>query len=424
MAGGVIGGFFRRTRAGQPLCALADVENLNRVANILNDITGEGCYIDKPMNGDPWTINVSDEISDNEPLIRRKVMENEVDAKNSATYYASGNEVMPHNVDISVNGATVTSSSELTRAWAASAGLKYLFILQHWNYRLDADSQLIGDPEYVYATDTYGMGGSNYAIVAKIPYCRLEIPVVGDPPHIQRLLEGPLRLYCYRGDNQARAYSDNMSAAMSGLIKPKSITTESTDSLPIKVRNITAAADGYYNAYPNGRYHIVTTEGVDEVEWYDPKEPEQTKNDSKLLLLRYIYPQNGIPHGLPYWRTIGQFLTNSVTWTQNYISDSLEDDMSWLIAVFTPWAWEVWSENPGPFQPVLLNPEGVEIIAAVMDANGNWHSIADILVPAEDYDVALDDFDDIAERAEAAEGQAQSCVDDADAAEDAKDNAA
>lgn len=405
--------------------ALANVENFNKIANILNDITGEGCYIDKPLNGDPWTINISDDTSGEVPLVRRKVLECEVSAKNKAVYHEYSNSIMPNNVAISVNGVAVVSSSELPISWASSAGLKYLFILQHYNYRLDADSQLIGNPDYVYAADTTGMGGSNYALIAKIPYCRLEIPVVGEPPHIQCLLEGPLRLYCYRGDNQARSFATGMPSAMKGLLKPKSITTESTDSLPVKVRNINAAADGYYNAYPHGRYHIVTSQGVDTVEWYEPEEPEQTKNDSKLLLLRYLYPQNNVPHGLPYWRTINQFLDNAQTWIYDYIVDVIEEDKSWLISVFTPWAWEVWSQYPGPYQPVLEADaiEGLEIVAAVMDRQGHWHSVFDIVVSGEEYEVALDDYDDLRDRVDDVEAVAQGGVDSGDAAEDIADDA-
>ena len=424
MAGGVISGFFRRNRAGQPLRALANVENLNRIANILNDITGEGCWIEKPLNGDPWIVHVSDETSGEIPLLQQKVLTNSVQSVNVATYSVSNDAIFPSQVTITVNGISVSVASALPLSWSNAAGLKYLYVLATWGYSVDGEGQKTGTTSYVYACDTTGMG-ADYGIVAKIPYCRIDIPVVGEPPHIQCLLEGPLRLYCYRGDNQARAFLHNMDATQKAFLKPRSITTESTDNLPIKVRNIDASADGYYNEYPNGRYHIVTSQGIDTVEWYQPHEPEHAKNEAKLLLLRYLYPQNGIPHGLPYWCTIDQFLSNAENWLYDYINATFEDDKTWLISILSPWAWDVYSNKPGPYQPVLEADavEGVEIVAALMDKNGHWVSIFDIVASQEDFEVALDDFDEISDRVDSVESQAQACVDEADAAEDVADAA-
>ena len=424
MASGVINGFFRRNRAGQPLRALANIENLNKVANILNDITGEGCWIEKPLNGDPWIVHISSTISGEVPLLQQKILANEVQSVNVAIYSSSSDAIFPNQVTITVNGIAVGIASSLPVSWSNSAGLKYLYVLATWGISVDAEGQKTGTTSYVYATDTTG-AGADYAVVAKIPYCRVDIPVVGDPPHIQCLLEGPLRLYCYRGDNQARAFVHNMDSATRAFLKPRSITTESTDNLPIKVRNINASADGYYNEYPNGRYHIVTSQGVDTVEWYTPHEPEHAKNQAKLLLLRYLYPQEEIPHGLPYWRTIDQFLSTAETWLYDYINDNIEDDNTWLIAILSPWAWDVYNNKPGPYQPVLEADaiEGVEIVAALMDKNGHWVSIFDILASQEDYEVALEDFGDISDRVDTVEAQAQACVDEADAAEDVADDA-
>ena len=427
MASGVINGFFRRNVAGQPLRALANVENLNKVANILNDITGQGCFIDKPLNGDPWVVRMSEDESGEEPLVRQKVLQCEVSAANSAVYREqSENLIWPQNVDITVNGIAVAGASEMHRAWNPTAGLKYMYIYQHFSeYRKDEDDQYISPPTYLYATtdaDAY----YNDALIAKVPYCRVDIPVVGEAPHIQCLLEGPLRIYAYRGDADQRAYAPTPANPLRQIQKSKTIDNSSGGSLPIKVRNLNAAADGYYNAYPHGRYHIVTEGGVDEVEWYEPEEPEQTKNDSKLLLLRYLYPQNNIPHGLPYWQTINQFLSNAETWLEDYIGDELEDDKAWLITILSPLAWEVWAENPGPYQPVLESDieEGVQVEAAVMDKNGNWHSIFDILVSQDDLDITIADYDDLEERVYTVESQAESCYDDGDTATTDADNAA
>lgn len=429
MAGGVISGFFRRARAGQPLRALADVQNLNRVANILNDITGEGCWIEKPLNGDPWIVHISDDTSGEEPATRRKVIDCEVSAKNSVKYNSSTGNIEPKDVEIYVNGIAAEEYGGWGD-WRATPGVKWLYVWQYfgWNQK-DADGQFVGNPRYMWDTN-FGAGiGNSSAEVARFPYCRVEAGATqNDPPVIIRLLEGTVHVWCHRGDSQSRTFPyTTYFAAYANAKKPTSCTTDTTgDNLPLKVRNINAAADGYYNAYPNGRYHIVTSQGVDEVEWYTPSEPEQTKNDSKLLLLRYIYPQNNIPHGLPYWSTVNQFLTASTSWTHDYIVDVIEEDNSWLIATFSPWAWQVWSEKPGPYQPVLESDsvEGVEIIAAVMDRQGHWHSILDIVVSGEEYDVALDDYEDLCDRVDSVEALVQGCVDTGDGAEDIADDAA
>ena len=427
MASGVIDGFFRKVRPGQPLRSLANVENLNKIANILNDITGEGCWIEKPLNGDPWIIHVSDDTSGEEPFIRRRRFDCQVDAVNGAIYSLSNDVIFPNQVSISVNGIAVNVDGTQSHSWANAAGLKYLFVIQRFNtYNLDADGQYAANPYYTYCTDTTGLG-YDYALIAKIPWCRVEIPVVGEPPVIHPLLEGPVRLYCYRGDSTTRAFAET--PANPNRQKPRSKTVDNANggALPVKVRNIDAAADGYYNAYPNGRYHIVTSQGVDTVEWYTPHEPEQSKNDAKLLLLRYLYPQNNVPHGLPYWQTVAQFLTNTESWLEDYILERFEnEDKSWLVSLLSPWAWLVWSENPGPYEPVLESEieEGVEVLAAIKDSSGNWVSVVDIVVMQDELDVTLDDYGDIADRVDDVESQAQSYVDAVMSAQDAADNAA
>ena len=251
----------------------------------------------------------------------------------------------------------------------------------------------------------------------------MEIPVVGEPPKIKNLLEGPLNLYAYRGDADTRAYAPSPANPQRQIQKSKTVDNSGNGSLPIKVRNLSAAADGFYNAYPNGRFTIEDGEVV----WLEPHEPEQTKNDSKLLLLRYLWPQNNIPHGQPYWRTVAQFLNNAESWIEDYVSQEFGgDDRAWLISLLSPWAWEVWSENPGPYQPVLESEiqEGVEVLAAVMDKNGHWHSVFDIVVSQDDLDVALDDYDDIADRVNDVEPGVQECATNGDYAKDTADDAA
>ena len=411
MAGGQIDGFFRRVRPGQPLRSLANIENLNKVANILNDITGEGCWLEKPLNGDPWIIHVSDDTSGEEPLVRRRRFDCRVDSVNGAAYDSSTGRIGPSNVSITVNGITVTAAPEWSEhlTWPATAGVKTLTVWQgHYLHSKDADGQYTTGPDYYYSCSPHGGINMSSAVIAQIPWCRVEVPVVGEPPVIHNLLEGPVHLYCYRGDNK-RCYAPYIPLAVENALKPTSITTQGYDNLPVKVRNIDGGTDGYYNAYPNGRYHIVTSQGVDEVEWYTPHEPEQTKNDAKLLLLRYLWPQNNVPHGLPYWQTVAQFLTNTESWTEDYITDQLgDDDKSWLISLLSPWAWDVWSEYPGPYEPVLESDieEGVEVLAAVKDSNGDWVSVFDVVASQEDLDVALGDYDDLYDRVGEVEGDA------------------
>ena len=49
-------GFLRRFRAGQSVSSFCDSTHHNRVADILENILGCGCRIEKPMDGTPWKI--------------------------------------------------------------------------------------------------------------------------------------------------------------------------------------------------------------------------------------------------------------------------------------------------------------------------------------------------------------------------------
>ena len=62
-------GFFRRSRPGDPLRNVATTEKLNRICNILEDIQGQGCHIEKPTNADGygWRIVVDGHTSDLDP---------------------------------------------------------------------------------------------------------------------------------------------------------------------------------------------------------------------------------------------------------------------------------------------------------------------------------------------------------------------
>jgi hypothetical protein len=51
-------GFLQRFRRGQPLWSFCDHVHHNRVADILENILGCGCRIEKPIDGTPWKIIV------------------------------------------------------------------------------------------------------------------------------------------------------------------------------------------------------------------------------------------------------------------------------------------------------------------------------------------------------------------------------
>lgn len=53
---GQLRGFLLRFRPGQPLWSFCDSTHHNRVADILENILGYGCRIDKPTDGTPWKI--------------------------------------------------------------------------------------------------------------------------------------------------------------------------------------------------------------------------------------------------------------------------------------------------------------------------------------------------------------------------------
>ncbi len=408
MAGGQIDGFFRKVKPGQPLRALANVDNLNKVANALNDITGEGCTIDKPTDGSPWVIRYTGDKSDNVPLTMPHDLQVDIQAANSAIYRAqSENLIWPERVDITVNGIAVYGASEMHRAWQPTAGLKYMYIYQHFSeYRLDSEMQYISPPTYLYATSTED-AYYNDALVAKIPYCRVEIPEVGKPPKIKCLLEGPLRIYCYRGDADTRAYAQRPANPNRQIQKSKTIDNSGNGELPVKVRNINAGTDGFYNEYPHGRYRIVTEEGEEKVEWLDPDETAVAKNSAKAMLLRYIWHDSLVMHGQPYWCNVDAFKHYGNGWIERYIYDDIDNRTpAWLIAIIRPWAMEIWNQMAEAFEERCPDFIGDKMVmAAVMGRDGEWKSIVDIVVTEEEFDLAIEDFDALKEWAELVGGQ-------------------
>lgn len=393
MASGVIDGFFRRSRAGQPLRALANVDNLNRVANILNDISGEGCAIEKPMDGKPWVVRYDGETSDNVPLSMSHSVENMVEAVNRAEYNATSGYIRLVSLSITVNGISAHADGTLEYWFANTDGLKYLYIYQHYfTSSIDADGQYTGNPDYIYTSQELDANRPNFTLVARIPYCRVK---AGTPPEITCLLEGPLRLYCFRGDADTKAYAPAPIEPSKQIQVSKTIDNSSGGALPLKVRNLGAEADGFYDEYPNGRWSTVGGELVENT----PDATAKAKNDAKAVLLRYKAKN---ANGMQYWANIRQFQQTTAQWVEDFVDQSLNFQVpNWLIDILMPIAWEIWAENQGPFCPVCPDRIGdKEIIAAFMGKDGQWHSIYDIVVEDGELDDPTADYDALAARAD------------------------
>ena len=391
--GGQIDGFFRRPRAGQPLRALANVDNLNKVANILNDISGEGCTIDKPLDGKPWIVRYDGQTSDNVPLLMPHTAESVVDAVNQAVYNPSSGYVRLVHPTMTVNGLAVAPFASLESWWPPTNGVKDLNIYQHYyTYTIDADGQYSGNPDYIYTTQTLDGNDPNFTLIARIPYCRVE---AGDPPKITCLLEGPLRLYCFRGDADTKAYAPTPIEPTKQIQTSKTIDNSGNGELPLKVRNIDAEADGFFDEYPNGRWRIEHDELIEN----PPDAAAKAKNDAKAVLLRYKAEN---VNGLPYWASIKQFQHNAAEWVEDFVFNSLKFEVpNWLIDILIPIAWEIWNEDKGPFCPVCPDRIGnKEVIAAFMGKDGQWHSIYDIVVEDGELDDPTADYEALAERAD------------------------
>jgi len=75
-------GFLQRFRRGQPLWSFCDHVHHNRVADVLENILGCGCRIEKPIDGTPWKIIVdgSSDITVGGPMVA---------SDDGATFYAT-----------------------------------------------------------------------------------------------------------------------------------------------------------------------------------------------------------------------------------------------------------------------------------------------------------------------------------------------
>jgi hypothetical protein len=417
MASGEISGFFRKNKKGEALRNLANVENLNRVANILNDISGEGCTIDKPMDGAPWVIRFDGTNSDNEP----KQMPTAIDVgglnANQTIYNATNNRLEPSNVQITVNGIAVTSTEVDTShlSWTCTAGLKNLYVYQSYILiQKDANGQYSTTPNYWWTcTNQGGDYLLNANLLATVPWCRVSIPQVGEPPQIQPLLECPLHLYCYRGDDEGRSFPHSYVLAMRNALKQTSKTTETPNgALPLKVHNINAAATSFENEYPNGRYKIEDGE----VEWLEPDSTAVAKNDAKALLLRYIDVGSMVNTGQPYWVNYRQFITACASFVEEYTQEVIDNTHSELYqALHDIWA-ELWNEIAGEWIEQVPDDIGV----AIVNRQGQWVSIADtgLFASLADYLLAVALLEELTERADAVEGAIDSALSDKQEAED------
>ena len=142
----------------------------------------------------------------------------------------------------------------------------------------------------------------------------------------------------------------------------------------MKVRNLAAASDGFYNEYPNGRYSEAQGELVEN----QPDAGEKAKNDAKAVLLRY---KTENANGHPHWCNISQFKTASAQWVEDFIDEQIAfETPTWLIDILDPIAWEIWNTNKGPFAPRCPDTIGGNQVGAAIMGKGGWVSIYDIVV--------------------------------------------
>ena len=389
MANGQIDGFFRRPRAGQPLRSVANVDNLNKVANILNDIEGEGCSISKPADGTPWIITYDGSTSDRQPVSMPSEIDLAIMSANIAIYNAETDRIEPTRVSISVNGI-IASSLDMDleydyATWPVASGVLTLTVWQSFSgVPRDAYDQYSGGPNYVYSATAFGPLTLYATPISQIPWCRVTEQGFDEhgqrkPPKIECLLEGAVSIYCYRGDATARCYADNLGYNLSNSLIQTSKTIET--SLPLSVRNISSGTDGFFDEYPNGRYYIGEG-GV--VVWRQPEETAHAKNAAKQLLLRRIDSTSS--RGLPYWLTYEAILTASQTWINTYVQEQVEQNPPWVNSLILPIAVRIYNTQPGPFQPVCPDIIGGEqVYAAVVNSQGAWTPIQSLIVDGASY---------------------------------------
>ena len=135
-------GYIKKFKAGDPVRAVSNVEDHNRIANIWNTIEGIGCRIHKPLNGDGrgWAI-----IVDGSNDIVPPVGLHPVGVKESIEYDASDGKLHL------VNDTAAPGNSEYygtdtggTKGWYA--------IPLTWG-------NLTNPPEYILGKDTAGNVG-------------------------------------------------------------------------------------------------------------------------------------------------------------------------------------------------------------------------------------------------------------------------
>ena len=147
-------GFLRKMKKGEPLNTEATSLLLNRIFNILESLSGEGCTVDKPLDreGLGWRIVIDGIHSDNEPLGGRPPMPFELVSINNAWHvWLKDAEVVINNYHATkAESLTIDGSNCFSVATFGANSAVYLFVTNH----ADADGAKHGPNSYTFDIST------------------------------------------------------------------------------------------------------------------------------------------------------------------------------------------------------------------------------------------------------------------------------
>ena len=149
-----IRGFLRKMKRGEPLNTEATSLLLNRIFNILESLSGEGCVIDKPLDreGLGWRIVIDGIHSDNEPLGGRPPMPFELVSINNAWHvWLQDAEVVINNFHATrAAGLTLDGSGRYSTATFGANSSVYLYVAN----TADESGAKHGQNSYTYDVST------------------------------------------------------------------------------------------------------------------------------------------------------------------------------------------------------------------------------------------------------------------------------
>ena len=155
-------GFLRKMRHGEPLNTEATSRLLNRIFNIFESISGEGCTVEKPLdrNGQGWRIVIDGKHSDNEPGgdDGRTPMPFELVYINNAWHvWLKDAEVVVNNFHASrANDLALDGSGSFSAASFVAGQSVYLYVSSH----ADADGVRHGENSYTFGLATSTQAGA------------------------------------------------------------------------------------------------------------------------------------------------------------------------------------------------------------------------------------------------------------------------